>query len=424
MSEVRDLFRTLFPITRSVAGEGNRLTLRILSRVSPLRLLEIPSGKRCFDWVVPREWNLREAFIEDSRGRRILDARKNNLHCVNYSEPVDRIVPRDELLTHLHTLPALPRAIPYVTSYYQPRWGFCVQHSRLRRFRGRRFRVRILAEKKKGSMTLGEAVVRGRSPEEILFSTYICHPSMANNELSGPVLQILLLRYVRSLRKPHYTYRFLFCPETIGSTAYLHLRGRRLKQRVRAGYVITCVGMSGKFTYKKSRPGNSLADRVALSVLSDEGEKFEVRPWVPSGSDERQYGSPGFRLPVGSLMTRMYGQYPQYHTSLDNLNLINFPKFQACLEVYQKIIARLEANRTYLGTVQHGEPNLGRRNLYPTLGGQKKNTDQLRAIRALCAFADGRTDLLGVAEVSGISFARLADAAEKLRAAGLLHTVR
>jgi len=423
LSEARDLFRQLFPITRSVAGEGNRRTLRILSRVSPLRLLEIPSGTRCFDWVVPREWNLREAFIEDSRGRRILDAREHNLHCVNYSEPVDRIVPRDELLPRLHTLPSLPRAIPYVTSYYQPRWGFCVQHSRLRRFRGRRFRVRIRAEKKKGSMTLGEAVVRGRSPEEILFSTYICHPSMANNELSGPILQSLLLRHVRTLQKPHYTYRFVFCPETVGSIAYLHLRGRQLKKKVRAGYVITCVGMSGKFTYKKSRPGNSLADRTALAVLAEQGEKFEVRPWVPSGSDERQYGSPGFRLPVGSLMTRMYGQYPEYHTSLDNLGLIDFPKFQACLELYQKIIARLETNRTYLGAVQHGEPNLGKRSLYPTLGGQKKNTDQLRAIRTVCAFADGRSDLLEIAGASGIPFATLAEAAEKLRAVGLLRVV-
>ena len=424
MSETKELFRKLFPITRSVAGEGNRRTLEILSQVSPLRRLEIPSGTRCFDWVVPREWNLYEAFIEDSRGRRILDAKDNNLHCVNYSEPIDRVVSRAELFAHLHTLPSLPKAIPYVTSYYEPRWGFCVQHSRLRYFGGDRFRVKIRADKKKGSMTLGESVVRGKSSEEILLSTYICHPSMANNELSGPILQIQLLRYVRSLSKPYYTYRFLFCPETIGSIAYLHLRGAHLKKKLRAGYVVTCVGLRGNFTYKKSRPGNSLADRAAMMALAEDGGQAEIRNWVPSGSDERQYGSPGFQLPVGSLMTRMYGEYPEYHSSLDNLNLIDLASMQKSLGMYQRMVQVLEANRTYLALVQQGEPNLGRRNLYPTLGGQKKKSEELRALRVLCAYADGKVDLLGIADASGIKFSSLVEAAEKLLAARLIQRVR
>ncbi len=397
-----------------------RETLAILERVTgPMEIHRWPTGAQVFDWTVPDEWQIREAWIKDPSGGKVVDFADSNLHVLGYSEPVHRTIGLDELQGHLYSLPEMPDAIPYLTSYYQRRWGFCLQHSRRQRLLPGDYEVYVDADLGPGNLEVGEVTLPGEQPAEVLFSTYVCHPSLANNELSGPVVAAHLARLIRD--RPHrLTYRFLFLPETIGSIAYLHRFGERLRERLLAGYVITCVGDPGAFTYKRSRRGDSLADRIAEHILRVAGEPHAVIDFFPSGSDERQFCSPGFDLPVGSLMRSMYGTYPEYHTSLDDLSLITTDALEGSLAMYAAMIGALEANETLKVAISHCEPQLGKRGLYPTLGSARETEQRVLDMMWLLNLCDGTSDLLAVAERAGRPMSSLAPLAAELKAAGLL----
>ncbi|MBP1993977.1 DUF4910 domain-containing protein [Paenibacillus eucommiae] len=394
-----NLFDKLFPIHRSITGDGVRKTLSILDELVPIKQYEYPTGMECFDWTIPKEWNIKEAYIKDSRGKTILDIKDHNLHLVGYSVPVWGTFSKQQLMRHLHTLPDMPLAIPYVTSYYKENWGFCVQHDRLGEFTDDEYEVVIDTSMEPGSLTIGEGFIQGETDQEILFSTYVCHPSMAVNELSGPIVQTFIYQYLLEQENLKYSYRFLYVPETIGSIAYLSQHGEKLKENVAAGYVVTCVGHGESFTYKKSKRGDTLADKAALHVLHKTAASSKILEWSPFGSDERQYCSQAFNLPVGSLMKTMYGDYPEYHTSLDNRELISEKAMKEAVDTYISIIQTIEANETYKSTHIHCEPKLDKRGLYPSVGGTRgaKEKDEVSMITNLLAFSDGNHDLIDIA---------------------------
>jgi aminopeptidase-like protein len=430
---MHDLAAELFPITRSLTGPGYRATLDRLERVSgPMLRHRFLSGERVHDWVVPPEWTIRDAWIKGPDGAIVVAVGDCNLHVVGYSTPVHATLGLAELQEHLHSLPEQPAAIPYRTSYYTENWGFCLADEQRRTLPDGPYEVLIDADLAPGAVELGEVVIEGtsdgRSPAgaqgaagEVLLWTYCCHPSLANNELSGPVVAAHLAALLRE-RRPRHTYRIVFAPETIGAIAYLSRFGERLRERLVAGYVLTCAGDPGPFTYKRSRRGDSLADRVAEHVLRCGEAPHGVLDFVAVGSDERQFCSPGYDLPVGSLMRTMYGTYPEYHTSLDDLELITPAALGETLGAYVRIVDALEANETLVGTVLYGEPQLGRRGLYPATGGPSAalSAGHQRDIMFLLNFCDGTADLLAAAEASGRPLAELAEAADLLRANDLL----
>ena len=419
---LEELFDRLFPIHRSITGNGVRETLCILGEYAPIRQREIPSGTVCFDWEVPKEWNVRDAYVKDSHGRKVIDFQDNNLHLMGYSKPFRGFVTRDELLAHVHTKPDMPDAIPYMTSYYREDWGFCLQHRRLAELTDDWYEVIIDADLADGHMTIGEGVVQGSSEREILLSTYVCHPAMAINELSGPIVQTMVHKALAKRTDLKYTYRFLYMPETIGALLYLSLHGDHLKDKVDAGYVVTCTGHGEAFTYKRSKRGDTLADKAALHVLKSAGKPYRVIDWNPFGSDERQYCSDAFRLPVGSLMRTMYGEYPEYHTSLDNRSLISWQALQESIDMYLAIIETLEANETYVSTHIHGEPKLDKRGLYPYTSGTRTQQEKLRILQTtnLIAFSDGTHDLMDIADKLGLAARDMRETAELLVKHGLL----
>jgi aminopeptidase-like protein len=390
------LAKELFPICRSITGNGVRETLRILqAEIDRLEILEVPTGEQAFDWEVPREWNVRDAYVMDPSGEKIIDFQQSNLHVVGYSIPVDQVLSLEELQQHLHSLPEQPDAIPYITSYYQERWGFCLTHAQREALTPGEYRVRIDSELKEGSLTYGEVILPGKVGEEVFLSTYICHPSMANNELSGPTVVTHLVKWLQSIDH-HYTYRIVFIPETIGSIVYLSRNLEEMQRNIIAGYNITCVGDDRNYSYLASRYGNTLADRVAQHVLGHMHPDYMSYTYLERRSDERQYCSPGVDLPVASLMRTKYGEYPEYHTSLDDLNLISPQGLQGAYDVIQRCIECLESNETLRVTVR-GEPQLGKRGLYPTLS-TKKTTAQVKDMMNLLAYADGSNTLLEIAE--------------------------
>ncbi len=419
--EIAALFDKLWPLFRSITGDGVRQSLDVLSAQLPLTQIEVPTGTPVFDWIVPKEWVVREAHLTGPDGRRIADIRDNNLHLVNYAVPFRGRIDRAELDRHLHSRPDQPDAIPYVTSYYSPAWGFCLPHRVRAALPDGDYDVVIDTDHVDGSLTLGEAVLPGESDEEVLFSTYVCHPSMANNELSGPLVAAFLYRRLSQIKNRRLTYRFVFLPETIGSLAYLSLRGDHLKRRLLAGYILTCIGDSGPFTYKRSRHAASLANRAAEYALKRRGAAdSRVLDFSPIGSDERQYCSLGFDLPVGSLMRTPYGQFPEYHTSLDNRSFIDFDAIGASVDMALGICRILEDAETFVTLVREGEPNLGRRGLYPAQGGNRKAGEGVTAILWALHFSDGQTDLLSIAERSGVPLEDLADMARRCAAAGIM----
>lgn len=420
VAEVAGYFDRLWPLLRSLTGEGARRTHDILAELAPLARLEIPSGSPCFDWTVPPEWRCRAAYLIGPDGRRWLDAADNNLHVVNYSMGFTGQVSRDELDAHLHSLPDLPEAIPYVTSYYEPRWGLCLSQRMRDALPDGDYQVVIDAEHFPGSMTLSHVVLPGEEADEVLISTYTCHPSMANNELSGPLLAAFLCRRLASLRRRRLTYRFVWLPETIGSLAYLSRYGEHLVERLVAGYVASCVGDRAAFTYKRSRRGDSLADRAALYTLPRIDAATRVLDFEPTGSDERQYCSPGFNLPIGVIARSIYGSYREYHTSLDDRGFISFESLMESVDAYSSVLGVLDDNVVYRRTLPYGEPQLGRRGLYPTLGGPRQRDERLAALRWLLNLADGQHDLLAIAERSGIDFKLLCEAANRCLEAGLI----
>jgi len=410
-NQMHKLIKELFPINRSLSGEGVRETLRILKRENPeLNIHSIKSGTQVFDWTVPKEWNCKEAYIITPDGRKICDYNENNLHLVQYSVPFEGEIELDELQKHLYSLPKLPNAIPYVTSYYKERWGFCISENERKKLKPGKYKVVIRSELKSGVLNYADIIIPGKSDKEIMFSTYICHPSMANNELSGPALATFLAKYVKSIDN-YYTYRFIFAPETIGSLIYLSKYLNHLKEKVIAGFILTCVGDERAYSYMPSRYGNTLADKVALNILEYDIKDYKKYSFLQRGSDERQYCAPGVDLPVCSIMRSKYAEYPEYHTSLDNLELVTPKGLEGSFEVYKKIIDVLENNFYYKVTVL-GEPQLGKRGLYPDACTPDTDYDLAFLYRNFLAYADGTNDLIDIANIIGISADRLIDIAK------------
>lgn len=417
--EMHSWAKDLFPICRSLTGNGVRETLSYLSRIVPaMTIHEVPSGTQAFDWTVPDEWNIRAAYIEDENGNRVVDFARNNLHVVGYSTPVDEWLALAELQPHLHSLPEQPGAIPYITSYYVRRWGFCLPHAQRESLNEGRYHVVIDSTLEPGSLTYGEVLIPGREKKEILLSTYICHPSMANNELSGPVVTTALARWLSELPERRFSYRIVFVPETIGSIVYISRHLEQLRRDVIAGYVVTCVGDDRGYSFLRSRAGNTLADRAAKLIMQRHAPEHVEYSYLDRGSDERQYCSPGVDLPVASIMRTRYNSYPEYHTSLDDLKVVTPTGLEGGFEAIRKTIELIEHNRTYRAT-SPCEPQLGKRGLYPTLSTRGAGY-AVRSMTNVLAYADGTRDLIDLADFIGISADEAVETAEKLASAGLL----
>ncbi len=432
---MRGLLRALYPICRSITGDGVRRTLEILGELVEIEVSEVPSGTEVFDWTVPLEWNIREAWIKNPRGERIVDFAEHNLHILNYSAPLHRVMPLAELEGHLHSIPSQPDLIPYRTSYYERTWGFCLPHDQREALAPGEYEVMVDSTLEPGSLTYGEHVLPGESDEEILVSCHVCHPSLANDNLSGiAVTTHLALALARRPRR--YSYRFLFIPGTIGSITWL-ARNEASAARIQGGLVAANLGDSGAFHYKRSRRGDTSMDRAALRALQESGKPFETRGFVPYGYDERQYCSPGFDLAVGSLSRTPYGRYPEYHTSADDLDFVKDDELLGSLDMGLAIVDVLEsgragageaaatprtpgAGRVLVGTNPKCEPHLGRRGLYGPLGGSERGREEELAMLWVLNLADGGHSVVDIVERSGLDPDRVDEAVERLEAAGLL----
>lgn len=419
--QMYDLTARLFPICRSITGNGVRETLHILQEIVPqMTICEIPSGTQVLDWTVPKEWNIKDAYIEDLDGNRIISFSDSNLHILGYSLPIDMIVTRDELLNMIYTQPDQPEAIPYVTSYYKERSGFCMSENQKQALSKEQYHVYIDSELKNGSLTYGEILIPGHSREEIFLSTYICHPSMANNELSGPCVAIHLAKWL--LEKPRrYSYRIIFIPETIGSITYLSRNLEEMKRNIIAGFNLSCVGDDRAYSYISSRYGHTLADRAAKNTLHFHAPDYISYSFLKRGSDERQYCAPGIDLPLCSICRSKFGEYPEYHTSLDNLDLISPQGLSGAFDVYRKCIDSIEGNYIYKIKCL-GEPQLGRRGLYPTIS-RKGQHDDVKSIMDFIAFADGNNDLIAISDIIDVPVKKLIEIADKLIEAELIEAV-
>lgn len=412
------LIAELYPICRSITGAGMRASLRTLQRQIPLELHEVPSGTPVFDWTVPREWNIRDAYVKNAQGERVIDFRMHSLHVLNYSVPVHRRMRLAELRPHLYTLPEQPDLIPYRTSYYAERWGFCLTHNALQRLEEGEYEVCIDSTLEPGSLTYGEYLLPGERADEVLISCHCCHPSLANDNLSGMALAVFLARAMADMPR-RYTYRFLFIPGTIGAITWLVLHEAQA-ERIRHGLVVACVGDPGPLSYKRSRRGDALIDRAALHVLRHRGGPFATYDFSPYGYDERQYNSPGFNLPVGSLTRTPHGRFPEYHTSGDNLDFVRPEALADSLAAYQAVIAVLEHDRTYRNTSPKCEPQLGKRGLYGSIGGNTNARTHELAMLWVLNQSDGEHSLLDIAERADLPFAAIQAAATALIGAGLL----
>jgi aminopeptidase-like protein len=412
------LMKKLWPICRSITGDGVRSTLNIIKeRLPGLDIHEVPSGTQCFDWKIPKEWNIREAYVVNDKNERVIDFSDHNLHIVSYSIPVNKEMELEELEQHLYSIPEQPDALPYVTSYYKENWGFCIQHSKRVKLSKGRYKVYIDSSLKMGSLTYAELLIPGKVKEEVLFSTYICHPSMANNELSGPTLATQLAHYLSEI-DTFYSYRFVFIPETIGAICYLSRNIEELQSKVKAGFVLTCVGDEKAWSYMPSISGNTYSDVVSKHVLGALKIKYDEYSFLQRGSDERQFCSPGIDLPVCSVMRSKYMTYPEYHTSYDDLKLVTAKGMSDSFELYCKIIEAIEADCIPCYIVK-GEPKMSDRGLRPTTG-IKGSALSTMDMMNLLVYSNGKRTLLQIAEILNKPVWDLKNIADTLAKADLL----
>ncbi len=419
--ELYSLIERLYPIFRSITGKGVRQTLSILQEYIPLQLHEVASGTKVFDWVVPKEWNIDGAFIKDSTGKKIVDFKESNLHVVNYSIPVNKKLTLHELKSHLHSLPEHPDWIPYRTSYYNETWGFCLPHSRVETMKDETYEVNIDSSLTEGHLTYGEYFIRGSTNREVLFSCHVCHPSLCNDNLSGITVLAHLAQSLKAINL-RYSYRFLFIPATIGSITWLALNKEKTGN-IQHGLVAANLGDEGNITYKRSRRGNAEIDRVVEIMLRDSDQPYTVKDFFPYGYDERQFCSPGFNLPVGSIMRTSHGEYPEYHTSADNLDFVKPDKLEDSYLKLYAVVDILENNRTYNNTSPYCEPQLGKRGLYKHIGGGDTKVDHM-AILWMLNMSDGEHSVLDIAERSGLRFSQLTAAKDLLLQYNLLTEVQ
>jgi aminopeptidase-like protein len=421
-ARIHALAARIFPINRSITGDGVRQTLQILNEYAPISHREVPTGTRIFDWSIPREWNVRDAYVKDPSGRKIIDFSASNLHLMGYSIPVNARMPLDQLKPHLHTLPEQPDIIPYRTSYYDENWGFCLPHNQLLNLAEGTYEVLIDSDLKDGSLTYGEFCHPGGDDGDILFSTHICHPSLANDNCAG----LALLTFVAAAlegRSTRYRYRFLFAPGTIGALSWLADNLSEL-HHIRHGLVISCIGDGGGPTYKKSRGGDAIIDRAVACVRCNGDTRAEMLPFSPYGYDERQFNAPGFNLPVGLLQRSRFGAFPEYHSSADNLDFIRPQYLASSFQMVMDIIELLETNWVPLNLFPMGEPQLGRRGLFSKTGGHKDASLTAMAYLWILNLADGQHSLLDIAERADMAFSTISKAAKLLLNHGLLSKLR
>jgi aminopeptidase-like protein len=412
-----ELVKELFPIHRTIAGPGITKSLELIKKHIPgMKIKSVSSGKKVWDWKVPEEWSIDSAWIEDLQGRRIIDYKDSNLRVVGFSTSVDQVISHSELLEHLHFLENQPTAIPYVTSYYSPNWGFCIRHEELQKFDCDHYRVVIKSSFTKGSLKYGEILIRGNSRKEVLFSTNICHPSMANNELSGPAVLVGLVKFLQLQHDLEYTYRIIFIPETIGAIVFLKKNLRKLKQNCIAGLVATCLGDKGNFSYIPSPSGTTLSDKVAKYILTGRGAKYYE--WGDRGSDERQFCWPKINLPICSITRSKYREFPEYHTSLDDLEFVSLKNLQESIEMYISFCEVLELNRKYVNNI-FGEPQLSRRNLYASISKIGSTASGVKFLDIM-NLMDGKRDLIDISILLNRSIIEIAESSQLLNKLNLI----
>ena len=417
--EMYDWAVDLFPINRSLTGHGVRKTLNYIKDIIPeMNIIEVPSGTKCFDWTVPKEWNCDDGYIIDPDGNKICDFKNNNLHVVGYSTPIDKEIEYEELIEHLYHIEDQPTAIPYITSYYSERWGFCLSSNKFKKLKKGTYKVKINSELKDGNLTYGEIKIKGESEKEIFLSTYVCHPSMANNELSGPVVTTALVNFVKSIKNRKYSYRIVFIPETIGSITYISRNIDEMKKNIIAGFNISCIGDDRSYSYLSTRYGNTLSDKVSKHILKN--IDYVEYSFLDRGSDERQYCSPGVDLPIATICRTKYGAYPEYHTSLDDLTVISPSGLYGGYDKIKKAIELLEMNNYYKVNVLC-EPQLGKRGLYPTIS-TKTSGAVVATMMNFLAYADGSNDLIDIANIIGVQAEELFDIVHKMKVAKLIES--
>ena len=395
--------KQIFKFNRSLTGSGTVETLNFIKKKLPnFKIKKIKSGTKVYDWTIPLEWNVKKAYIEDLKGNKLIDFNDNNLHLVGYSTPINKVIQFKELKKRLHTIKKMPNAIPYRYSYYTKDWGFCLQHNKLKKFKDKKYRVVIDSSLKKGNMHYGEILIKGKSSKEILLSTYICHPSMGNNEVSGPVLLARLAKYLLTIKNLHYSYRIIFVPETIGAITYINKNYKILKKNVVAGYIVSCVGDNNAYSYLETKEKNSLSDKIAKTAFKLKNLTFKNYSFLQRGSDERQFNSPGVNLNIGSIMRTRHGAYKEYHTSLDNLDFISPSGFQGAFDIYTFVFDLLEKNRVYKN-LKTGEPFFTKYRLRSDTIGNGFNINSLN-ISNICAYLDGNIDLIDLSKLLSLNF--------------------
>ena len=420
--EIHQFAKELWPINRSITGDGVRETLeRISKHLTRLSIKSVSSGTQVFDWIVPNEWNVKEAYIITPSGKKICDFYLNNLHLVGYSIPFKGTVSLNELKKHLYTIPDQPNAIPYITSYYEERWGFCLSQDQFNALESGNYKVVINSTLSKGELNYGELLIKGKSDKEIFLSTYICHPSMANNELSGIAVVTFLSKWLQEIDETNFSYRIIFIPETIGSIAYLSQNYKDMKNKIFAGFNVSCVGDNRSYSFLPSRNGNTISDLISKHVLKWIDPNFIEYSWLDRGSDERQYCAPGIDLPIASIFRTKYGSYPEYHTSLDDLDNVVTPQgLNGGYIALQQAIKAIENNKKYKVTILC-EPQMGKRGLYPTLSTKKEN-EEIRLMMNFISLCDGKNSLLDIAEKLNVPIWNLYDLANKLESHKIIVT--